>query len=287
MKKAIEAKNLSAQLQYQADGNPPSTLPHTAISNAFPGLEMDFRNIWKRILIGIELHESSNLVVAVDADAPPEVQELANGYRLMHINDIEVTMAVKGPLYVGGPSVSLPDTTFGDTRMPLEWSNALAEVVHKFSGRKVQCTFEALADAKKIVRVPLVVRHFFDMTDVDGEKVRLAVIAKDVAPPGALTQSLCSPWQNDYRECACFYWAATRPDYVNVEARPDGTSTGNNWMQRNRTQDTPNVYIVDDWMDPTLVSYVDLFRHWEQSLRFIIGGMDEAPPPRKDDGDEG
>lgn len=287
MKKSIEAKNLSAQLQYNAAGNPPSTLPHTAISNAFPGLEMDFRNVWKRILVGIELHESSNLVVAVDPDAPAEAQELINGFRLMNINGMEVTVPVVGPLYVGGPNTSLPDTTFGDTRMPLEWSNALAEVVHNFSGEEVDCTFESLDAPVEKVRVSLTVRPFFDEVEVDGEKLRLAVIARDVAPPGALSQSLCSPWQNDYRECACFYWAATRPDYVNVEARPDGTSTGNNWMQRDRTADTPNVYIVDDWMDPSLVNYVDLFRHWEKSLRFVIGNTDEAPPPpERGGGDE-
>jgi hypothetical protein len=281
MSKSIEAKNLSAQLHYQAAGNPPSTLPQTAISNAFPGLEMDFRNVWKRILVGIELHESSNLVVAVDKSAPPEAHGLAEGYRLMHINDVSVMVEVKGPLYVGGPNVSLPDTTFNDPRMPLEWSNALAVIVHEFSGQMVQCKFESLEEPTKTVQASLMVRPFFDEEEVDGEKVRRAVIAKDIAPPGELTQSLCSPWQNDYRECACFYWAATRPDYVNVEARPDGTSTGNNWMQKDRTTETPNVYIVDDWMDPTLVNYTDLFRHWEKSLRFIIEGMDEeAPPPQ-------
>ena len=79
MNKSIEAKNLWAQLQYRAAGNPPSTLPDSAISNAYPGLEMDFRNVWKRILVGIELHESSNFVVAVDEDAPPEAQPLAGG----------------------------------------------------------------------------------------------------------------------------------------------------------------------------------------------------------------
>src|SRR5215213_1571934 len=283
MKKSIEAKNLSAQLQHCATGNPPSTRPDTAISNAFPGLEMDFRNIWKCILVGIELHEASNLVVAVESDAPTNVHELANGYRLMQINDVAVTVPVKGPLYVGGPSVSLTDTTFGDTRMPLEWSNALADIVHQFSGKTVQCSFESLAEPKKTIEVALTVRQFFDEADVEGDKVRLAVIAKDIARPGALTQSLCSPWQNDYRECACFYWAATRPDYVNVEARPDGTSTGNNWMQKDRTPETPNIYVVDDWMDPSLVTYADLFRDWERSLRFIIGGVDEDGPPPKTD----
>jgi hypothetical protein len=285
MSKAITAKNLSAQLQYRAVGNPPSTLPDTAISNAFPGLEMDFRNIWKRILEGIELHESSNLVVSVDDDAPPEVKELADGFRLIQVEGIEVTAPVTGPLYAGGPNVPLPDTTFGDKRMPLEWSNALAGVVHNYMGKAVECMFESLQNPEETIRVSLKVRSFFEETEVEGEKVRHAVIAKDIAPPGELTQSLCSPWQNDYRECACFYWAATRPDYVNVEARPDGTSSGNNWMEKDRTSETPNLYIVDDWMDPSLVSYTDLFRHWEKSLRFVIGGRDEPllPPEPIDD----
>jgi hypothetical protein len=280
MKKSIDAKNLAAQLQYRGSGNPPSVLPDTAISNCFPGLETDFRNAWKRILTGIELHESSNFVVAVDDGQPPAVQVLANGYRLMHIEDINFMVAVTGPAYPGGPNVSLPDTTFNDPLMPLEWSNSLAEVVHRFSGQAVNCTFASLADPAQTVQVSLVVRKFFDEVTIGGETVRQPVIARDVAPAGVFTQSLCSPWQNDYRECACFYWAATRPDYVNVETRPDGTSTGNNWMQKDRTADTPQVYLVDDWMDPNLVSYNELFQNWEKSLRFIIGGVDEPPPPK-------
>jgi hypothetical protein len=161
--------------------------------------------------------------------------------------------------------------------MPLEWSNALAKIVHQFSGQPVNCTFASLEDPSQTVEVSLVVRKFFNEVTVNGTTVRQPVMAKDIAHPGTLTQSLCSPWQNDYRECACFYWAATRPDYVNVETRPDGTSTGNNWMQKDRNASTPEVYLVDDWMDPSLVSYTDLFQNWEKSLRFIIDGSDEPP----------
>src|SRR3712207_8764033 len=49
----------------------------------------------------------------------------------------------------------------------------------------------------------------------------LPLIDESIAGPGELTQSLCSPWQNDYRECGCYYWAASRPDYVNVEPRSE------------------------------------------------------------------
>ncbi|MGC2347067.1 MAG: ferritin-like domain-containing protein, partial [Mycobacterium sp.] len=32
--------------------------------------------------------------------------------------------------------------------------------------------------------------------------------------PGELTQSLCSPWTHDFRDCACSYWASNHPDIV-------------------------------------------------------------------------
>ena len=63
----IDPKNLSAQLTYRAEGNPPGTLPSATISNCFPGLEFDFRNVWRRIFVGIVLHEADNLVVAIEA----------------------------------------------------------------------------------------------------------------------------------------------------------------------------------------------------------------------------
>src|SRR5262249_9636119 len=52
------AHNLTAQraqLAYRGRGNPPMSHPMSAISNCFPGLEFDFRNIWRRIFVGIVL----------------------------------------------------------------------------------------------------------------------------------------------------------------------------------------------------------------------------------------
>jgi hypothetical protein len=98
-------------------------------------------------------------------------------------------------------------------------------------------------------------------------------------PPGVLTESLCAPWQYDYRYCACFYWAATRPDYVNVQTRPDGTSTGTNWVERNRTPESPRVYVVDDFQNPHLLTIPDLIQGWEHAVRFVVGGTDQDPVP--------
>jgi L-lysine epsilon oxidase-like protein len=270
----IEAKNLSAQLRHRAAGNPPSSEPDSAISNCFPGLETDFRNVWKHILRGIELHESSNLVVRVEQDADPSLKKLATGYRLLTVEGIPMTVAVKGPKTLGGPTEPLTDTGFGENTMPLEWSNALADLVNR-EQRTVRCRFQSIKDPNDSPEFSLELRNFFERKEVLGEVVKTAVINAELAAPGELTQSLCSPWQNDYRECACFYWAASRPDYVNVEARPDGTSDGNNWMEKERTQTAPKTYIVDDRTDPRLISYRDLFVGWERVLKFEFDGKDE------------
>jgi hypothetical protein len=274
MKKAIHAENLTAQLQYRAAGNPPSTMPAAAISNAYPGLEMDFRNAWRRVLVGIELHEATNVVVGVDASAPASLHVLPAAYQLMKVQDQPVTVTVTGPLVAGGPDGPLPKAG-PDSVTNLEWSNALADILHRFSGKEVECEFQRLDPPFTNLTFNLQVRHFFERVELPGGKsLRLAVIARDIAEPGALTQSLCSPWQNDYRECACFYWAASRPDFVNVEIGEDGASVGNNWMQKDRTPETARVYIVDDRHDERLLTYGDLFRAWEGALRFVIGNQD-------------
>jgi hypothetical protein len=126
--------------------------------------------------------------------------------------------------------------------------------------RKPECRFE-IEGGQSVVVVRLELRPLFDA----------AVIARETANPGDLTQSLCSPWQADYRECACFYWASSRPDFVNVEVE-GAQAKGHNWMDRNRG---PKEYIDDNPADPRLFNYDDLYRDWERLLRFQIGGQDE------------
>ncbi len=58
--------NLSAQLHYEAVGNPISSRPVTIVANCCPGLEVDFRAVWRRMFKGIVLREYDNLVVDVD-----------------------------------------------------------------------------------------------------------------------------------------------------------------------------------------------------------------------------
>lgn len=242
---SIEPTNLTAQLHHRATGNPPSTLPDAAISNCFPGLEFDFRNVWRRLLEGIVLHESSGLVVSGEGE-----HERLVGRELVTVAGFPTEMTVRNP---AGEEVA---STW------MEWSNALADVVARHSGELVPCVFRDPRSGEEPETVQLRVRPMFVPSEITQGST--AAIAEELAEPGELTQSLCSPWQNDYQECGCFYWAASRPDYVNVEQTAAG-ATGNKWLARSRE---PRTYDVRD------ITHEELFREWEDLLRFIVGGRD-------------
>jgi hypothetical protein len=140
----------------------------------------------------------------------------------------------------------------------MEFTNALTGILGKAgTGETVKCSFRSGgADVEVDLRVPALMKN--------------GTISDDLAEPGALTQSLCSPWQADYRECMCFYWAASRPDFVNFE----GNGTGQSWMQRDRSPGT--AYTPDPGGDSpaTHLTYHDLYTNWETVLRFVRKGKD-------------
>ena len=288
---SAKPSNLSAaraQLEYRGRGNPPMSHPMSAISNCFPGLEFDFRNIWRRLFKGVVLVEHNNLVVEV---TDPQFNSLKN-CRLLAVDGVAVMAKASGPFYPGSRNDPLPIDGNPDAVAFMEWSNNFALFWEK-QGKTVSCVFtkepppsqlrEVLWTPKDGANVPVVtveleVQTVFDVIEMADRSHQRAVLSRVLAEPGELTQGLCSPWQNDYRECACYYWAASRPDYVNVEPAPDGASRGALWMQKDHTQE----YIPDRGFggaqpDERLLNYDDLFAAWERHLQFVIGGKAQKP----------
>jgi hypothetical protein len=305
----LRPMNRSAELLYKAQGNPISSHPITAIGNCCPGLEFDFRAVWRRLFVGITLVEHDNLVV----DAESQFRYLL-GRRLLKIGEYEVVAEIKGPK-TSDPTDSIVVTTEDNPHgvICMEWSNSLARVLST-GDKVVTCIFsggdpwgprtglpEELKnqnqskgakdskvsndlendpkdhkypeDQKKWLKQDLKIRDFFETGS--------AVISEELAKAGELTQGLCSPWQNDFRECSCYYWASSRPDYVNVTIGPDGTSRGDNWLQKERTGD----YLPDDYQDSRLIVYDDLFKEWERILKFQVGGRDYKPDEESEHAD--
>jgi hypothetical protein len=282
--------NLTAQLHYEALGNPISSRPVTSVANCCPGLEVDFRAVWRRVFKGIVLREYDNLVMEVDPDVDSRKIKALVGQQLLRVRLPEdkhlhidkqrqfvTTTPIKGPASSdldGEIILTTQFNPFGLTSM--EWSNALAHLLSTHQGKTVLCDFtKGLPDDQKDMPQPIIDHPTRNFVTVEFEVRKFfdggtAVISKALASPGELTQGLCSPWQNDYRECSCYYWASSRPDYINVEPAGNGLSKGDNWFQMERTGD----YVPDDYVDSRLVLYDELFLEWERWLRFQVGGKD-------------
>ena len=299
------ARRLTEEICHRAVGNPVTSRPEMAIANCCPGLEVDFRAVWRRLFDGIELSEYENCVVEAYGKAHLfkgdefDLEKL-KGHRLLRVGrwkedgkfeGTQVIVTLQGPSPAGGK------VTVGSSRNPhgvvtLEWSNCLAYVVAKVQKGEQEFDCEFTADAPEFPQPATVLQHPSKSQCAESWWVKLraqnffegdtAVISKALAEPGELTQGLCSPWQNDLRECSCFYWASSRPDFVNTTIGSDGLTHGDYWFARERT----GQYVPDDYADTRLLNYDDLFEHWEL-LQFQIGGKDSASarelelPPRR------
>lgn len=244
--------NRTALQAYRGRGNPPSVSPEAAISNCFPGLEFDVRNIWKNIFVGIELHEAGvgqagHRVVGVD----PVGEALG-----IAVLDQLISVAGEPVDHAHSDANGTPT----NRRNASEFFNALAHIYDE-AGQSVTCVFSR-SDGSGVYQAELEVRPIFNQ----------AMIDETLAEPGALTQSLCSPWQADYRECGCYYWAASRPDYVNAD--PAAGSNGHDWMQKDRDPGDPYRPDRGGRNSTDHISYDDLYQDWETALKFVIKGRD-------------
>ena len=106
------------------------------------------------------------------------------------------------------------------------------------------------------------------------------VIELHTVEPGGLTRSLCSPWQWDFADCGCYYWAASRPDIVSGEA-PDAPPELNYLRRRGRAAPPVTDPPVTDprrtwkgWMKGVMTG-ADMIEEWER-LPMVINDRESA-----------
>jgi hypothetical protein len=104
--------------------------------------------------------------------------------------------------------------------------------------------------------------------------------------PGELTQSLCSPWTHDFRDCSCTYWASNHPDIVFPPAPPgEGTLPGGltadptgqtrvDWLRDPNLPDLHAVALPSQGANrPFQISYFQINRQWED-LAVVLEGRE-------------
>lgn len=417
--KKLEARNLTAQLQYRGRGNPPAVHPDQSVANCYPGLEFDLRNIWKKIFVGIELHENRNVVMKTTSDATRQlglVNAILHSVTLPHGRSLDIGPSESGIAAFDRPNVFADLVNLGTAEVECEFvrrpeeppaisvSSLLpADVSREMFGynnswagrfaddddnaehpwisditeedREETVTFdfkeeysiatiyvspgrneglrgsrlvppnlfsddffievsqngadwEMVADIKQDVPHPihilpnrfskiiltntisaryarLTVRSKTQIGDsfiaAIGEirfrsepvsiplrvrdifHVRHGLVINDEAlAPGEFTQSLCAPWMYDFRDCWCTYWAASRPDMVNI----DEDGNGHNWMDTDRPTSAdgkPDYRVERESPDQEQIPSEKQITHtraitsWESKdvFKFQIGGKDE------------
>ena len=236
-------------------GNSVSTRLESGVGNCYPGLECDLRNLERRffpflevdVLQGRRLFDQLRVVFvdlpAVDAAAASGDIDAATAAayltvaRNMPANPTTTNAAwmirtlegTFGPLGPRTLTLPLSRDSFGADRDPTDAWTAVR-----------------LLTEDTPVEIQLV-RSGLPPVTLRGLRARYlddnGALA-DMFLPGELTQSLCSPWTHDFRDCACFYWASNHPDIVLPPDPPANTTDVRwdlrvDWERRDRTPGRP------------------------------------------------
>jgi ferritin-like protein len=264
-------------------GNPVMTRPESGIGNCFPGLECDLRNLERRFFPFLEIEIDFSVtrgvmrVASVDsadvesaADNGTLSGTAADDYRAI-ADDLRagrswVVFQIEGNFGPFGQQSFNPDDLTGQSlgagRLPPEPWSAVRTLVEGGT-----------------VTLQLTRRPAPGQITLSGPRARYLDDTGALArmfEPGELTQSLCSPWTHDFRDCACFYWASNHPDIVlpPLPSPPPPDSDprwelATSWLRADRNVATPPVAQQNGPQAVPEVRHHEINRDW-QLLNFAV-----------------
>jgi len=282
----------AARHQGLTPGNPVITRLESAVGNCFPGLEFDVRNLERRFFPFLVVDfrsftRSADIkIVAVDIEgvrAAGLPRQLAQAYE-----DIATDMSKSTVTWT-------IDRITGDFGPFKKQSIVLAELDGSSgeNGAKPADPWTAVRLLKEGSQVEIEAAR--SESDPSGPVVltlkgtRTKYLDDDgslaaIFQPGELTQSLCSPWTHDFRDCACYYWASNHPDVVLPPLPPgqDASAAWNlavRWERADRgTPETPSSAATAQ-PDPEngpdrILAYFEINQRW-QGLDFVLEGREQ------------
>ena len=216
-------RNLTARAAHEVVGNPVTTRLESGVGNCFPGLEFDHRNLDRRFFPGLIFNFGVMPPVLADVDprdpalaitTPDGAASLSDAVKDA-MTDLRVGVWQLTSLAQGARTIELmAEPSPGDPaqlwrlvrdlvpdRVTVVLTQAAAETTSTQSS--TQSTTPAPAQATKTLT-------HYRRRYIDSE----TGVISSAYLPGELTQSLCSPWMHDFRDCACDYWASNHPDIV-------------------------------------------------------------------------
>ncbi|MFC8451444.1 ferritin-like domain-containing protein [Kitasatospora sp. NPDC057223] len=244
----IFPRNLTARADFVVRGNPPGTRPESGVDNCFPGLEFDQRNLEKHFFPGltVDFHRGEGSQVIAVTGGVAAARGLTGADLPLYLWE------VCGRTTVDQTEAQAPVVLCRDLGGLDVWRRvhdllpgAVAVVVGPVPG--VIAPGQDVVDgglnrarrdgASSVVRAP---DGTLDHAVLVADRARFlnenGVIDPEVYEPGDLTRSLCAPWQYDFRDCGCYYWAASKPD---IATSSDGRFHDLNFLRRDRTTVPP------------------------------------------------
>ena len=244
----IFPRNLTARADHVVHGNPTGTRPESGVDNCFPGLEFDQRNLDKRFFPGLTVdfqRGSGSKVITVHDGGAAAVAGLTQA----DVDDPDSPLyiwALCGRTTVDQTELSAPVIDCGGLRGLGVWRRVhdllpgrIAVLLGPGPGVSSEGSL-AIGDLNSLRRsdggfVRRSPGGGFELAVLVAERARYldedGVIDPETYEPGDLTRSLCAPWQYDFRDCGCWYWAASKPD---VTSNSDGSVPQMNFLRRDR-----------------------------------------------------
>jgi hypothetical protein len=265
-------------------GNPISTRLESGIGNCFPGLECDLRNLERRFFpfLEMDMPDAEITLFGVDmegaeaARAAGKITKAAlDAYTTLNaggawtVETMSGTFGPLGRLTLTIAKLNTPST--GAYRLPPDPWTAVRLLTEGTDVRLVLRRSDSKLPAKRVTLTAKRARYLGD----DGALAAMFL-------PGELTQSLCSPWTHDFRDCACYYWASNHPDIAlpplpSAPTKDPKWNIAVPWERRDRTVDKlPAPATVKD-PTPVELRYFEINQRW-QSLNFVIERREQIGP---------
>jgi hypothetical protein len=272
----IFPRNLTARATAQIAGNPVTSRLESAVGNCFPGLEFDHRNLDRRFFVGLvfEVTDLGVHLISVDLNDPDLVQQ--GNLRKKLTGDtgsrLQTGKWILQSISQGGKTIVMSQ----DLGITVSW-----RLVHSLEPGPV--TIELKRQAEQAgERVPT---ESVVLTGNRRTFVGPTGVISTAYAPGELTQSLCSPWMHDFRDCACYYWASNHPDIVLAEDPPGEPTlpsgapddpvlamTPIDWLRTDRTSTKP-AQATEDANRQGQIDHYEINQRW-QDLAIVLRGRE-------------
>ena len=266
----------SAAVTATVSGNSEATRLESGVGNCFPGLECDLRNLERRFFPLLEVDIADNAIAVVGVDSAAIGAALAAGridaataesYRRINADvtqqrpwRITAVRGTFGPMGTRQLTIAILGQAGAAAGDPPDAWTAIRLLTE---GTAVELTLRRGNAARTLVGKR---ERYLD------DNGALAAMFM----PGELTQSLCSPWTHDFRDCGCFYWASNHPD-IAQPPRPETGLTDPQWnadVPWERSDRNPDVLPAGaNAAAPAEFDHYEINQRW-QDLNFVIEGRE-------------